>query len=40
MCGANAAGRNTFRFFTPQMQQEALARFRLVSDLRNALERS
>ncbi|MGB5450996.1 MAG: EAL domain-containing protein [Sedimenticolaceae bacterium] len=40
MYAAKAAGRNTFRFFTPQMQQEADARLRLVSDLRNALERS
>jgi diguanylate cyclase (GGDEF)-like protein len=40
MYAAKAAGRNTFRFFTPQMQHEADARLRLVSNLRNALERS
>lgn len=40
MYAAKASGRNTFRFFTPQMQHEADARLKLVSDLRTALERS
>lgn len=40
MYAAKSSGRNTFRFFTPQMQHAADARLKLVSELRNALQRS
>ncbi|WP_288588322.1 EAL domain-containing protein [uncultured Methylobacterium sp.] len=36
---AKAAGRNTFRFFEPAMEEEAESRLRLELDLRRALQR-
>ena len=36
---AKAAGRNTYRFFGPEMQADALERLQLLSRLRGALER-
>jgi EAL domain-containing protein (putative c-di-GMP-specific phosphodiesterase class I) len=39
MYEAKAAGRNTYCFFEPRMQEAAMARLRLESDLRQALAR-
>ncbi|HYG12866.1 MAG TPA: EAL domain-containing protein, partial [Methylophilaceae bacterium] len=38
MYAAKNAGRNQFSYFTRSMQEEALARLRLIGDLRHALE--
>jgi len=39
MYQAKEAGRNTFRFFSPEMNSQVVATMELESDLRNALER-
>ena len=40
MYRAKAAGRNTYRFFTPEMNRDATERLEMESELRHAVERS
>lgn len=39
MYAAKTAGKNQFRFFDPESNQESLARFELAQELRNAIDR-